>query len=165
MSKILVLISALLLITACGTTGKTGAASTSAAAEKYRVASEGLGVFEPIEGSKTGARASDRVFFALDSAAIGSNDQTTLDRQAQWLKKNGNVKVSIEGHCDERGTREYNLALGERRADAVKNYLLSSGISASRVSTVSYGKERPAVLGSSSAAHAENRRGVTVLNK
>lgn len=165
MSKILVLISTIFLITACGTTGIKGGAGDDAAAEKYRVASEGLDVFAPIEGSETGARASDRVFFAFDSAAISSSDQKTLDRQAQWLKKNAGVNVTVEGHCDERGTREYNLALGERRAAAVKNYLLSSGISADRISTVSYGKERPAVLGSSSAAHAENRRAVTVLNK
>jgi peptidoglycan-associated lipoprotein len=80
------------------------------------------------------------------------------------MKTNANVTVTIEGHCDERGTREYNLALGERRANAVKNVLVALGIPAQRISTISYGKERPAVVGSTEAAWAQNRRGVTVVN-
>lgn len=169
MSKIVVLLSALLFISACSTTGNTvsggasGEISPSTAADKYRVASEGLDVFDPISGSDVGARASDRVFFAYDSSVISTSEQSTLDRQAKWLKKNKDVSITVEGHCDERGTREYNLALGERRANAVKRYLVSSGIPAGRIKTVSFGKERPAVLGSTPAAHAENRRAVTVL--
>ncbi len=85
-------------------------------------------------------------------------------KQADWLKRNANVTVTVEGHCDERGTREYNLALGERRATAVKNVLVALGIPANRVSTISYGKERPAVVGSTEAAWAQNRRGVTTVN-
>ena len=106
----------------------------------------------------------DRVFFDFDKSVIKPEGRTTLQRQAEWLKKYPNVTVTIEGHCDERGTREYNLALGERRATAVRNALVALGIPASRTKTISYGKERPAVLGSNEAAWAQNRRGVTVLN-
>ena len=90
--------------------------------------------------------------------------QQILARQADWLRRYPNVTVTIEGHCDERGTREYNLALGERRAQAVKNVLVAMGIPASRISTISYGKERPAVVGSSEEAYAQNRRAVTTVN-
>src|SRR5579862_623863 len=106
----------------------------------------------------------DRVFFDFDKSAIKAEGQTTLQRQAEWLKKYPNVTVTIEGHCDERGTREYNLALGERRVTAVRNALVALGIPAARMKTISYGKERPAVLGSNEAAWAQNRRGVTVIN-
>ncbi len=106
----------------------------------------------------------DRVFFDFDKSVIKPEGRTTLQRQADWLKKYANFTVTIEGHCDERGTREYNLALGERRATAVRNALVALGIPANRLKTISYGKERPAVLGSNEAAWAQNRRGVTVLN-
>jgi peptidoglycan-associated lipoprotein len=106
--------------------------------------------------------ASDRVFFALDQYDIDAEDQATLQSQAAWLQQNPTVRVTIEGHADERGTRDYNIALGERRANAAKNYLASLGIAPSRITTVSYGKERPAALGSDEAAWAQNRRAVTV---
>ena len=106
----------------------------------------------------------DRVFFDYDKAVINAPAQQTLKRQAEWLKLYPGVTVSLEGHCDERGTREYNLALGERRATAVKDFLVALGIDASRVATISYGKERPAALGHNEAAWAQNRRGVTVVN-
>lgn len=105
----------------------------------------------------------DRVFFAFDSSVITAEGQSTLQRQAAWLKQYPSVKLIVEGHADERGTREYNIALGERRATAVKNYLVSLGVSSSRLSTTSYGKERPAVLGSSEDVYAQNRRGVSVV--
>jgi peptidoglycan-associated lipoprotein len=105
----------------------------------------------------------DRVFFAFDSSSLSSEAQQTLQRQAAWLKQYPNVSVTVEGHCDERGTREYNLALGERRANAAKKYLASEGIAASRISTISYGKERPAVIGDNEDAWSKNRRAVTVL--
>ncbi|MDE3037500.1 MAG: peptidoglycan-associated lipoprotein Pal, partial [Pseudomonadota bacterium] len=89
--------------------------------------------------------------------------QKTLQHQAAWLKQYPGVNVTVEGHCDERGTREYNLALGERRAAAAKKYLVSEGIAAARISTISYGKERPAVIGDDEAAWSQNRRAVTVL--
>jgi peptidoglycan-associated lipoprotein len=110
------------------------------------------------------ASAGDRVFFAFDRSDITPEAQQILARQADWLRRYPNVTVTIEGHCDERGTREYNLALGERRAQAVKNVLVASGIAAGRISTISYGKERPAVVGSSEEAYAQNRRAVTTVN-
>ena len=109
------------------------------------------------------ANAEDRVFFAFDSSAISPDSAEILDTQVKWLKKHEKVNVIVQGYCDERGTREYNLALGERRANAVKQYLVSHGIAADRISTISYGKERPAVLGNNEAAWAQNRRAVTVF--
>lgn len=106
--------------------------------------------------------ASDRVLFALDDYGIDAQDQSILQSQAAWLQQNPNVRVTIEGHCDERGTRDYNIALGERRANAAKNYLASLGVSPTRITTVSYGKERPASLGSDESSWAQNRRAVTV---
>ena len=107
--------------------------------------------------------AEDRVFFAFDSSAISLDAAEVLDTQVKWLKDHEEVKVVVQGYCDERGTREYNLALGERRANAVKHYLVSKGIAADRISVISYGKERPAVLGNNEAAWAQNRRAVTVV--
>ena len=106
----------------------------------------------------------DRVFFGYDSSDLDSDALELLQDQVAWLKQNSNVSVTIEGHCDERGTREYNLALGEKRAQSVKNYLIGLGISPDRVSTISYGKERPAVVGSNDRAWAQNRRSVTIVN-
>jgi len=106
---------------------------------------------------------SDRVLFALDSYELDAAAKSTLDAQAAWLNQYQQVTITVEGHCDERGTREYNLALGDRRANAAKNYLVSRGIAPSRINTISYGKERPAVQGSDEEAYAQNRRAVTVL--
>ncbi len=106
-------------------------------------------------------RVGDRVFFELDSSAINTEAQETLKKQAAFMAQNSDLKFVVEGHCDERGTREYNLALGERRANAVKQHLISLGVDASRLSTVSFGKERPAVVGTNEFAWSQNRRGVT----
>lgn len=106
----------------------------------------------------------DRIFFATDKVEISAEGRKTLERQAEWLKRYPNVTVTIEGHCDERGTREYNLALGARRAAATKQALIVLGIPANRIQTISYGKERPAVAGSTESAWAQNRRAVTVVN-
>lgn len=106
---------------------------------------------------------SDRVFFAFDKSDLDSQSRATLDAQAAWLTQNGGIKVRIEGHTDARGTREYNLALGQRRADAAKDYLISKGVNSKRITTISYGKERPAVEGTTDYAYAKNRRSVTVL--
>ena len=106
----------------------------------------------------------DRVFFGFDKYDIADEAQSTLQRQAAWLNANPTVTLVIEGNCDERGTREYNLALGERRATAVKNYLVTLGVSADRLSTISYGKERPVALGHNEGAWAQNRRSVSVVN-
>ncbi|MCS6986201.1 MAG: peptidoglycan-associated lipoprotein Pal [Sphingomonadaceae bacterium] len=105
----------------------------------------------------------DTVLFAFDSYALDDEARAILDRQAAWLVRHPSVRVTVEGHCDERGTREYNLALGERRANAARTYLVARGVAASRITTISYGKERPAVEGSTEEAWARNRRAVTVI--
>ncbi|MEO1043869.1 MAG: peptidoglycan-associated lipoprotein Pal [Pseudomonadota bacterium] len=119
----------------------------------------------PIPGSQEDFVAtvrSDRVLFDTDRYNIDSDDQVTLQSQAQWLSRYPNKQVIVEGHADERGTRDYNLALGERRANAAKNYLVTLGVAPSRIQVISYGKERPEALGSTEAAWARNRRAVTV---
>lgn len=107
----------------------------------------------------------DRVLFPFDSSALTMEAQSILTRQAAWLKANPAVSVTIEGHADERGTREYNLGLGERRANAAKNFLVSAGIHHTKISTISYGKERPAIIGSGEEVWSQNRRSVTVVNQ
>ena len=106
----------------------------------------------------------DRVFFATNESVLTTASRDTLRKQAAWLRKNSDVTVVLEGHCDERGTREYNLALGEKRAQAVKSYLNGLGVGISSLSTISYGKERPAVIGSNDGAWSQNRRSVTIVN-
>lgn len=106
----------------------------------------------------------DTVNFAFDSSELSASAKATLERQAAWLRANSTVNVRIAGHCDERGTREYNLALGDRRANTAKNYLVALGISASRVTTISYGEERPIAAGANESAWAENRRSVTAIS-
>jgi len=105
----------------------------------------------------------DVIYFDTDKFDIDAEDQAALRSQAEYLQQYPNVRATVEGHCDERGTREYNLALGERRANAARNYLVSLGIASDRVTTVSYGKERPVELGSNEAAWARNRRAVTIV--
>jgi peptidoglycan-associated lipoprotein len=120
--------------------------------------------FAPGSQQDLAATAGDRVFFAYDQATISPEGQQILQRQAEWLKRYPQVSITIEGHCDERGTREYNLALGERRAAAVKSVLVALGIPSARVQTISYGKERPIVVGSSEEGYAQNRVGITMVN-
>jgi peptidoglycan-associated lipoprotein len=105
----------------------------------------------------------DTVHFDYDRYQLREQDRSILQRQAVWLQKYPQVRVSIEGHCDERGTREYNLALGARRANAVKEYLVSLGVSSGRVETISYGKERPICTESNEGCYAQNRRAVTTV--
>lgn len=106
---------------------------------------------------------SDTVYFGTDEHILDESAKATLAAQARWLLANPNVRASIEGHCDERGTREYNMALGERRANAAKDFLLSQGVPAARLLVTSWGKERPVAAGSNEEAWAQNRRAVTVL--
>ena len=106
---------------------------------------------------------SDTVNFGTDMYDIDGTARGILDSQVAWLGRYPNVRITIEGHCDERGTREYNLALGDRRANSAKNYLVARGVSAARITVISYGKERPAALGSDEASYAQNRRAVTVV--
>jgi peptidoglycan-associated lipoprotein len=157
-SKMFSLLAAVALLAACETAPDTTgqAASTASTAP--------TGTIRPGSAEDFRTNVGDRVFFGFDRSDITPEARRTLERQAEWLKRYPNVTVSVEGHADERGTREYNLALGERRATAVKNVLVALGIPANRVTTISYGKERPAVVGSNDAAYAQNRRGVTVVN-
>ncbi len=107
--------------------------------------------------------SSDTIHFSFDQYDIDPEARAILDSQANWLQAHPNTRVTIEGHCDERGTREYNLALGDRRSNAAKNYLAARGISPMRITTISYGKERPIALGSDEASWAQNRRAVTIV--
>ena len=104
----------------------------------------------------------DRIFFATNESVLTTASRDTLRKQAEWLRKNSKITIVLEGHADERGTREYNLALGERRANAAKDYLMTYGISSDRISVLSYGKERPVDSGSNPLAWSKNRRSVTV---
>lgn len=155
--KLLCLMAALVLVSACDTTGTDDGAGNANGANGQK------GAARPGTQEDLVVNVGDRVFFGFDKSDLSTEAQATLDRQATWLKKYGTAKITLEGHSDERGTREYNLALGERRATAAKNYLVAAGIAANRVNTVSYGKERPAVVGSNEAAWAQNRRAVTVV--
>ena len=110
------------------------------------------------------AKVGSTVYFGYDESSLTAEAQDTLDRQAAFLKANPTIRIVIEGHCDERGTREYNLALGDRRASAARDYLVAKGVNASRLSTISYGKERPAVGGSNDTSYALNRRSMSKIN-
>lgn len=145
--KIALAFCAMLLLTGCSSSLKGGAGSSSTNPKILE--------FEREVG--------DRVFFSYDSAALSKEAKTTLSRQVAWLKNNHNFKIVIEGHCDERGTKEYNIALGEKRAHSVKSYMHEHGIDGNRLETISYGKERPAVVGDNEQAWSKNRRAVTAL--
>jgi peptidoglycan-associated lipoprotein len=159
--RLLSLLAGALLLAACAEKG-----TEQPAAGGGGTAGGGAAATTVTPGSKEDfiQNVGDRVFFDFDRSDIKAEGRQVLERQAQWLKNYANLTVTIEGHCDDRGTREYNLALGERRANAVKKALVALGIPASRISTISYGKERPAVVGDNEAAWAQNRRGVTVIN-
>lgn len=122
------------------------------------------GTIEPGTQADLHYNVGDTVYFSFDSSAVSSDARDTLHKQAQWLKEHTKTVV-VEGHCDNRGTREYNLALGERRANSVKNYLISLGVNKNSIDTISYGKERPAVVGYGDEVWAKNRRAVTVIAK
>ena len=107
------------------------------------------------------ANVGDRVFYALDSSSLSGDARATLDRQAAWLARYPQVSIQMAGNCDERGTAEYNLALGQRRANAARDYLVARGVSSARVTTISFGKERPTALGSDDQAYAQNRNATT----
>ena len=158
------IIAATFILAACATTPPETTSSGSSASSSSSTASlvqDGVYVGdETIE--MLAVDVPDRMFFSYDSYALTSTAQSTLSKQAKWLKANPSVTISVEGHADERGTREYNLALGDRRANAAKDYLMSQGISSNRVTTISYGKERPVKSGSNDTAWAQNRRSVTV---
>jgi len=163
--KIVTALAAVLLLAACASKpAQTGGATTGGTTSTNQ-ASTASAPQAPAAGSVEEFTQSvgDRVFFGFDRYDLTAEAQAQLQKQATWLKTYPQYRFVIEGHCDERGTREYNLALGERRATAVKNYLVALGIDPARMQTISYGKERPAVLGSDEAAWAQNRRAVIVL--
>ncbi len=153
--------AAALLLAACESDKPTNAAAVTPTTNTTSTAPTSTGI-RPGSIEDFRVNVGDRVFFAYDKFDLSADARRTLERQAAWLKQYASVRLAVEGHADERGTREYNLALGERRANAAKDYLVALGVPASRLTTVSYGKERPSVLGSNEAAWSQNRRGVSV---
>ena len=149
LKNILLVIFSTLILSACSTAKKTGDIEGDVYTGKETVEYLAAGV-------------PDRVFFATNKSSLTTASRATLRKQATFLRKNKSLNVTIEGHADERGTREYNLALGERRANAAKDYLMTYGISENRISVISYGKERPVDSGSNPLAWSKNRRSVTV---
>jgi len=155
--KILLIAFAAVALTACATQKKVG---KQVSAEAEVVKGDVYAGQETVEYLATGVP--DRVFFATNKSILTTAARDTLRKQAAWMRKNKDVNVTVEGHADERGTREYNLALGERRANAAKDYLLTYGVSGGRITVISYGKERPVNSASTPVAWSQNRRSVTV---
>ena len=176
--RLLALFAVAFLFAACETasnvTGDSASGSSSSSATGSTAASASPSKSTTTPSSATSetqmtiaeklAQVGNTVYFGFDSAELSGSAQATLDRQAAFLNVNPALVVIVEGHADERGTREYNLALGDRRATAVRDYLLAKGLNSARIRTVSYGKERPAVSGSNEDAWEKNRRAATVLN-
>ena len=162
-ANMLLLAAGSLALSACASKAPKELPPTPGPATSTDSGSQSLGV---VPGSQADFVATlmgdDTIYFDTDRFNIDSVDAAALTRQAQWLQRYPAKRITIEGHADERGTREYNLALGERRANAAKNYLITLGVNAARITTVSYGKERPVALGSNESAWAQNRRAVTV---
>lgn len=156
-SKVMGAFAALALLSACGSS-TTDTAATGAGAAAGTSAGPRPGSQEDLV-----ANVGDRVFFDTDQSSVRADQRPVLERQAGWLSRYPQVTVQVEGHADERGTREYNLALGQRRANAARDVLVASGAAGARISTISYGKDRPAALGSTEEAWAQNRRAVTVV--
>jgi len=149
LKNIFTIIFTTLILSACSTAKKSGNVDGDVYTGKATVEYLAAGV-------------ADRVFFATNKSSLTTKSRETLRKQATYLRKNKNLNVTVEGHADERGTREYNLALGERRANAAKDYLMTYGISGKRISVISYGKEKPVNPGSDALAWSQNRRSVTV---
>ncbi|MDA0229685.1 MAG: peptidoglycan-associated lipoprotein Pal [Proteobacteria bacterium] len=175
--RILALAAVLLIVAACESTSDDTAATagdgdaTSSAQSSDSSGGGDVNVATvdssaPTPGSQEDLmqNVGDRVFFEYDSAVLTPDGRRTLERQAEWLRLFPEHNIMVEGHCDERGTREYNLALGERRASAARDYLIAFGMDPARVTTTSYGKERPYALGHNEESWSLNRRSVTVVN-
>jgi len=162
--KIMSLIAVVGLVAACGTAPTSGTATTTGTGTGAAT-SAGEGAVGVVAGSQLDlvVNVGDRVHFAFDKYNLTPESRAVLQKQAAWLKVNAKSNITIEGHCDERGTRDYNLALGMRRANAVYDYMLTLGVAADRMSTTSYGKERPQAAGSDEISWAANRRAVSVV--
>ena len=161
-------ISSLLLLSACETASQkvvTGTSATSGSSASSSVDKK-KSLFAAAKQTKAEKliAVGDRVLFDYDSAKLDSSAKILLDAQSRFLRANADLNFIIEGHCDERGTREYNLALGEQRATAVRDYLVIQGIDPDRIKVISYGKEKPAVVGSNNMAWSKNRRAVTIID-
>ncbi len=157
-SKILITLAvAGLTLAGCASTTETGSTTTTTTSTTSSSAA----------GSATSQylvqNVGDRVFFATDQSSLDGSARATLRNQAQWLAQNGELRIVIEGHADERGTRDYNLALGARRANAVRDFLISEGVNSNRLQTISYGKERPVSLCSEESCWSKNRRAVATI--
>jgi peptidoglycan-associated lipoprotein len=151
-TKILGAFAAVALLAACANNQQTAATSTGAATTSG-----------PVPGSEEDlvANVGDRIFYDFDRSLVRPDGKATLDKQADWLARYASVNVQVAGNCDERGTEEYNLALGQRRANAAASYLKSKGVAAARISTISYGKDRPTAMGDNEQAWAQNRNAIT----
>jgi peptidoglycan-associated lipoprotein len=162
-AKFAVAMTAALAMSACAKNAADEAGDLAGAAGGPGGISRG-GVATPGSAKDFATNVGDRVFFETDSTELTSTAEATLDKQAEWLNRYGRYSFTVEGHADERGTREYNFALGARRAEVTKNYLISKGVSASRIRTVSLGKERPVAVCDDISCWSQNRRAVTLLS-
>ena len=154
-------LACLLLMAACARTDPAASGPGAAAGDRPAAGTGAATDYSPGTQAALAAEAGDTVYFAFDSAVLRAPSQRVLRQQAAWLERNAGARVIVEGHADERGTRDYNLALGARRAEAVRTFLVGLGIAPERIETISYGEERPAVAGSGEEAWARNRRAVT----
>lgn len=169
--KAVTLAAAVFLVAACETPVEETADTTgTGAATQQQTTQAQPAPQQPVQRVIPGSQedlvlnVGDRVFFDFDKSDLKPDARATIERWADWLKQYPDVTVTIEGHCDERGTREYNLGLGERRANSAFNYLVALGVNPDRVGTISYGKERPVCISSNEACWSQNRRGVLVVN-
>ena len=166
-NRILLVVGVLFFLASCETATQNALKSATGKADKASKAGSGsasiFGSSKQTPADKLIA-VGDRVLFDYDSSELSSEAKLTLDKQSRFLRANSDLTFTIEGHCDERGTREYNLALGEKRATAVRDYLVIEGISPDRIRVISYGKEKPAVVGSNDMSWSKNRRAVTTID-
>ncbi|MDB5368801.1 MAG: peptidoglycan-associated lipoprotein [Roseomonas sp.] len=161
--KLLGALAAAAFLSACASEDTSGAATGAGAGAGASGLSGMSGSVRPGSQEDLVANVGDRVFFVTDASTVAADQRPVLERQATWLAQYPQVQITVEGHADERGTREYNLALGQRRGNSARDVLVASGVSGSRLSVVSFGKDRPAALGSTEDAWAQNRRAVTVV--
>lgn len=178
LARYLMIFAVMVLVSACSTTDEAANADSQTTVDGGGMPSDGplSDIYDgaPIDGVSGGptpgsqedlvVNVGDRVFFGNNRYDIDAQSRMVLEKQANWLAQYSNLNITVEGHADERGTREYNLALGERRANSVKNYLVALGVDPRRVDTLTYGKERPAVPGVTEGAWSQNRRGVAKVN-